>query len=121
VSVRAEPTPTSVINTRRARVRSITTLFLAACSVLSAAGPVAAQPPPPPPPRILIQGCALPTQPGCLTITSNGKDYNVTSATPPIRPGNVVTLGGTISGQPSTCPGINLTDINYTPTNAFCQ
>jgi hypothetical protein len=102
-------------------VRSITTLFLVACAALSAAEPATAQPPPPRPSRVLISGCAIPTQSGCLIINFNGQDYNVTSATPPIRPGNIVQLGGTISGQPSTCPGINLTDINYTPTNAFCQ
>jgi hypothetical protein len=96
------------------------TILLAVCSALAAAE-VAAQPPSPPPSRLLIYGCAVPTRPGCLTITYNGQDYNVTSAVPPIRPGNIVQLGGTISGQPSTCPGINLTDINYTPTNAFCQ
>jgi len=102
-------------------VRLLASLCLAVCSAVAVAGSAGAQPPPPGPSRVLIYGCAVPSQPGCLTINFGGRDYNVTSAVPPIRPGNFVNLGGTISGQPTTCPGVNLTDINFTPTNAFCQ
>lgn len=95
--------------------------MLALCLFLEAAAAAVAQPTTGPG-RIILQGCVMPTQPpGCLTITYNNRQYNVTSAVPPIKPGMVVPLAGTITSEPTQCPGINLTDITYTPTNNFCM
>jgi hypothetical protein len=97
-------------------------LALALLVDLAVVQPVGAQPPPPSPSRIIIMGCVMQVgPPGCLSITSGGRQYNVSSAQPPLQLGAVVTLAGTIASRPSVCPGIDLTDITYQPPQAFCQ
>jgi hypothetical protein len=68
--------------------------------------------------RVLLRGCVEQAVPEfCRRLGG----YNVTGAQPPIPVGMFVELAGDISTNVSPCPGTVLVNIQYTPSNTFCQ